>query len=41
MVNRLSQSVQKRLISQYLSESLNYTSNENASTTHQQPSEPA
>ena len=31
----------RRLISQYLSESLNSTSNENVSTTHQEPSEPA
>ena len=31
----------KILISQYLSESINSTSNGNVSTTHQQPSEPA
>ena len=42
MVNKqkISKCSKKRLISQYLSESLNSTSNENPSTTLQQPSEP-
>ena len=43
MVNKqeISKCSKKKLILQYLSESLNSTSTENVSTTHQGPSEPA
>ena len=43
MVNKqeILKCLKKKLILQYLSESLNSTSTENVSTTHQVPSEPA
>ena len=43
MVNKqeISKCLKKKLILQYLSQSLNSTSTENVTTTHQVPSEPA